>query len=35
MSFKNGEGLHLVMTGAPGTGKGTQASVLKIGRAHV
>ena len=29
MSFKNGEGLHLVMTGAPGTGKGTQASVLK------
>ena len=22
-------GIHLVMTGAPGTGKGTQASVLK------
>ena len=29
MGFANGEGLHLVMTGAPGTGKGTQASVLK------
>ncbi len=29
MSFKNGGGLHLIMTGAPGTGKGTQACVLK------
>ncbi len=29
MSFANGQGLHLVMTGAPGTGKGTQAGVLK------
>lgn len=29
MSFANGKGLHLVITGAPGTGKGTQAGVLK------
>ncbi len=29
MSFVNGKGLHLVITGAPGTGKGTQAGVLK------
>lgn len=29
MSFANGEGLHLVITGAPGTGKGTQAGVLR------
>ena len=29
MSFKNGKGMHLVITGAPGTGKGTQAGVLK------
>lgn len=29
MSFANGTGMHLVITGAPGTGKGTQASVLK------
>ncbi len=37
MSFKNGNGLHLVMTGAPGTGKGTQAGVLKrkYGVAHL
>jgi len=27
--FANGKGLHLVITGAPGTGKGTQAGVLK------
>ncbi len=29
MSFADGKGLHLVITGAPGTGKGTQAGVLK------
>lgn len=29
MSFADGKGLHLVMTGAPGTGKGTQAGVLR------
>lgn len=27
--FKDGTGMHLVITGAPGTGKGTQATVLK------
>ena len=26
---KNGLGLHLVFTGAPGCGKGTQARILK------
>ena len=29
MSFANGQGLRLVRTGAPGTGKGTHAGVLK------
>lgn len=27
--FENGKGLHLVFTGAPGCGKGTQARILK------
>ena len=27
--FKDGTGTHLIITGAPGTGKGTQATVLK------
>jgi adenylate kinase len=27
--FENGKGLHLVLTGAPGCGKGTQARILK------
>jgi len=37
MSFANGQGWHLVMTGAPGTGKGTHAGVLKrkLGIAHL
>lgn len=29
MSFIDGKGMHLIITGAPGTGKGTQASLLK------
>ena len=29
MSFANGLGLHVVFTGAPGCGKGTQARILK------
>ena len=29
MFIERGEGMHLVITGAPGTGKGTQAGVLK------
>lgn len=31
---KNGNGLHVVFTGAPGCGKGTQARILKE-RAHI
>lgn len=37
MSFANGQGWHLIMTGAPGTGKGTHAGILKrdLGICHL
>lgn len=37
MSFANGKGWHFVITGAPGTGKGTHAGILKrqLGICHL